>query len=137
MESNCFLQNFSVLFLTCNNNFSSLGFFKKFRRILRFYSNKSTRGARVTYNSKMVYVYDLFGNLNTYSSLSICAQALNISRKTISRYLDSGLRFHNYIFSSSPVTLVTCNNTTNYDHALFECGLVIYYKFWVVKSPLG
>ena len=64
------LSCFNIVSLTRGNNFSNFdlrkGLFQRFRQIKRFESNKNTQNIGITYNSQLVYVYDLFGNLNIY-----------------------------------------------------------------------
>jgi len=49
-----------------------------------------------------------------------------MSQKTISNYLDSGLRFHNYIFNYIPIINVIYKNITNYDLVLWGFNLLSF-----------
>jgi DNA-binding CsgD family transcriptional regulator len=45
-----------------------------------------------------IMVIDIHNNINTFKSMSECAENLNISRSTIKQYLNTGKSYKGYIF---------------------------------------
>lgn len=95
-------QSFSVFVSLNKHSLWNPTTFKNSKIFIMPRAHATHGGKKISQLRWTLYVYDLYGNLNIYPSLSACGLALNIARKTISRHMERvSLGF---IFSTTPLS---------------------------------